>query len=606
MKLSHKIMAAVLALLACVATQAAPRWKIMPSGAIEWVPQAQELPHHDHMEMSGEQISCVLYWGLGTDGHLSIERSLVFPMLRTIPNDAHGSLIQRITTDPVALFTINGTGCFDEKVNKVSIDGCFYTDATLSARQGIGSSEVITDCIRMERVIFPSVDKPLLMERCILTNISDSPVTVSVAEYSQKYHTLPENGVGGSYTVEASLPGRTAELAAGASWSFDITYQAHIKGMDSIKAEFAREYTQRLQFVRSVMGESLVLLTPDNVLNTMFRHAKVRASESIFKTRGGYMHSSGGEAYYAAILAADQAEYAAPFFPFLGYDKGNEATRNTFTQFKRFMSDSYRPVPSAVIAEGLDYVNGSSDRANAAMIAYGAARFALASGRRDTARDMLAVIRWCLYYCHRNPDRSANPESDRIYRDALINSAALLESLGMGGSEAGTMRSRAKEMDKRLAGRSVSEPGESSRDREILDALMRRFCAGDRDEAAMKLHEYSRSRLLGEHVPYAVESWTDGVQRQFSTESSLYCRVIIEGLFGIRPTGLNSFEMTPSIPSEWPAAQLRNIKAFGRDFDINITRSGKGRLKVDVTGRDGRSYASKTISDGDRISVTLK
>ena len=42
------------------------------------------------------------------------------------------------------------------------------------------------------------------------------------------------------------------------------------------------------------------------------------------------MHAPGGESYYAAIWANDQAEYVNPFFPYLGYWRGNESAINSF------------------------------------------------------------------------------------------------------------------------------------------------------------------------------------------------------------------------------------------------------------------------------------
>lgn len=62
--------------------------------------------------------------------------------------------------------------------------------------------------------------------------------------------------------------------------------------------------------------ENLVLDTPDPVLNRMFAFAKLRGAESIYRTKGGLMHGPGGEAYYAAVWANDQAEYINPFFRF--------------------------------------------------------------------------------------------------------------------------------------------------------------------------------------------------------------------------------------------------------------------------------------------------
>ena len=64
--------------------------------------------------------------------------------------------------------------------------------------------------------------------------------------------------------------------------------------------------------------EKLVLETPDRILNTSFAFAKIRGTESIYNTKGGYMHGPGGLRYYAAIWANDQAEYINPFFAFLG------------------------------------------------------------------------------------------------------------------------------------------------------------------------------------------------------------------------------------------------------------------------------------------------
>ena len=46
----------------------------------------------------------------------------------------------------------------------------------------------------------------------------------------------------------------------------------------------------RRRFLRRIQG-NLVLETPNDVINTMFSFAKIRGSESIFDTKGGYMQS---------------------------------------------------------------------------------------------------------------------------------------------------------------------------------------------------------------------------------------------------------------------------------------------------------------------------
>ena len=77
-------------------------------------------------------------------------------------------------------------------------------------------------------------------------------------------------------------------------------------------------------------ARNLVLETPDTVINTMFAFSKIRACESIYETQGGPMHGPGGETFYAAIWANDQAEYINPYFPFVGYTYGNASALNAF------------------------------------------------------------------------------------------------------------------------------------------------------------------------------------------------------------------------------------------------------------------------------------
>ena len=80
-------------LLAC-GTATAQRWAIAPGEhRIVWTPDAASLPHNDHIEMSGEQMAFVLRWSVDDDGSFRGERSLVFPMLRTVPNNTHASLM---------------------------------------------------------------------------------------------------------------------------------------------------------------------------------------------------------------------------------------------------------------------------------------------------------------------------------------------------------------------------------------------------------------------------------------------------------------------------------------------------------------------------------
>lgn len=110
------------------------------------------------------------------------------------------------------------------------------------------------------------------------------------------------------------------------------------------------------------------------------------------------------------------------------------------------------------------------------------------------------------------------------------------------------------------------------------------------------LNYYSKTRLLGEHVPYAIEAWPEGGQRHLSAESGLFGRVITEGLFGIRPTGFKSFIVTPRLPEEWDRMALRRVNAFDTSFDIEVKRLKNKWLEV--TFIEGGKTRISRIKDG--------
>ena len=658
----------LLFLITCVAVSfaatAAPSWEINSKGAIQWKVDKTQLPHNDHIEMSGEQMAFVLRWGIDADGELSIERSLVFPMLRTIPNDTHASLMQRFATDVVSMIGVDERSLQNEQTSLVEIDGMFRSVSSFD------------NDMELERVIFPSVDKPFMCERYVLKS-TDGDKIVYIPDFVHKFTTLPECGVDGSYLLQASVQGAgTYRIKGGESVTFDVIFQACRVSETPLVADVDAEYAARRSFVDNDMDSALVLDTPDPVINTMFRYAKIRASESICKTSGGYMHAPGGESYYAAIWANDQAEYVNPFFPFLGYATGNESAINSYRHFARFMNDEWEPIPSSIIAEGKDIWNGAGDRGDAAMIAYGASRYALTLSDSKSAGELWPLIEWCLEYCNRKLNDGGVVESDSdelegrfesgdanlctssLYYDALLSAAYLAEELGMSSSVAKNYRKQAaalrKSIDSYFAkemygydtyqyyegndllrswicipltvgimdraegtidalfsdylwhkdGLLTQQGTATYWDRTTLYGLRGVYAAGASDIATEKLKYYSHRRLLEDHVPYAIEAWPEGSQRHLSAESGLYCRIITEGMFGIRPTGFKSFEIKPSMPSEWDTMSLNNIKAFGSDFNLTVDRREDGKLDITVAPAGGKEK-KYTVKPGQTAKINL-
>jgi hypothetical protein len=139
-------------------------------------------------------------------------------------------------------------------------------------------------------------------------------------------------------------------------------------------------------------------------------------------------------------------------------------------------------------------------------------------------------------------------------------------------------------------------------DRTTLYALRGALMAGDTERTIGHLQYYSTQRLLGNHVPYAIEAWPEGNQRHLAAESGLYGRVFTEGLFGIRPTGFRSFTILPRLPKDWPQMALRHVRICGSDFDIVVRRDGQ-KVFADIV-IDGKTVASKECK-GEKVEIRL-
>lgn len=250
-----------------------------------------------------------------------------------------------------------------EQVRRVSLDGTMEVESDLSTRQGV---------VGLTRILFPSTIQPMFCEKYVLKNKGNKAVTVEINQVKNVMTTAAEKGVNGSYRIIQALNGAAyTSLQPGQSVSFYAYTAGYEQGESEVTPDIESELSKRQAFIQELWGK-LVLNTPDPVINTMFAFAKIRGAESIYDTACGLLHGPGGESYYAAIWANDQAEYINPFFPFLGYDKGNQSALNAYLQFARFMNDAYKPLPSSIIAEGTDVWGGAGDRGDAAMIAYGA------------------------------------------------------------------------------------------------------------------------------------------------------------------------------------------------------------------------------------------
>jgi hypothetical protein len=657
-----KIAAGSLAVLLSMSfpASAQTRWAVDADGGISWAVKAGEA-HQDQIEMSGRRISAIVTYGVRANGSLSMTRQVVFPWLRTVPNDTHASLSYTFGDNGSPRLFVGGRPA-RETVTRFRHRGLIEIESVLGPRRDVA----------LTRHVFVSPAGPFLFEVCTFMNTGTAPVTVEVERTDTTVRTLAARGVTGEYVVSAEvIDAGVRTLAPGESARVAVVFTAREAAARVPAPDVDAELAARRAQVDAFLS-NLVLETPDPVLNTAFAFAKIRATESVFATKGGLMHGPGGGAYYAAVWANDQAEYANPFFPFLGDTTANTAALNAYRLFAKYVNADYTPIPSSIIAEGTDFWNGAGDRGDMAMIAYGAARFSLASGDRAIAEELWPLVTWCLEYCRRKvtadgvvasdsdelegrfPAGPANLATSSLYFDALNSAVLLGRELGRPAEVYGTQAARLRSaidtyfgarvqgfdtyryydgntalrawiciplamgiFDRKAAtidalfspalwtpdGLATQSGEKTFWDRATLYALRGVLAAGETERAMAFLSRYSTRRLLGDHVPYPVEAWPEGNQRHLAAESALYCRIFTEGLFGIRPTGLRSFTVTPRLPREWDRMALRRIHASGGPFDLVVTREG-GRVRLDVM-RGGATVSSQVIADGDAAAIRL-
>ncbi|NIG54881.1 hypothetical protein F3J22_15420 [Chitinophaga sp. Cy-1792] len=638
------------------------RWKINAGEGITWKINNADTSHTDQIEMSGKQVSAIISYGTGAAQQAVVKKRIIFPMLRTIPNNTHASLKWAVDEQHTPVVTVNRQEAV-ETVTAISFNGVLTMQSTLGKD------------ISFTRHLFPSIDKAAVIEECSITNNSSVPVSIVVPNTSASDSTKAEKGVYGIYVLRTEVYGAgTYDVKPGDMIKYAIVYSGRKTCDQPYTYAAAYEYKKRLELADGI-ADKLVLETPDPVINKMFDFAKLRVTESIYDTKGGLMHGPGGGAYYAAIWANDQAEYANPFFPFLGNIEGNESALNSWRLFASYMNPAYKALPSSIIAEGTGIWAGAGDRGDQAMIAYGASRFALAYGDKYTAQQLWPLIEWCLEFLRRKttgegvimsdadelegrfPAGKINLSTNTLAYGALqsasdlamaLNDAATAKKLaaeavtlkaniekyfgstvqgyatyryfdgndklrawiglpltmGIFDRKEGTLKAMYSPLLWTSNGMLTESGSKTFWDRALLYGLRGTFYAGATDSATKYLQEYSRKRLLGEHVPYAIEAWPEGDQRHLAAESGLYCRIITEGLFGIRVTGFHQFQFQPYLPKGWQKMSLKHIRALNDDFDIAVERKNK-MYSIYIKQKNG---AAQQLSwDGKQpLSVTLK
>lgn len=607
------------------------RWTIDGSGKrIVWnVREDKRLPHKDMLEMSGLQSSIVLSYEINEAREPKLLRFVLWPQYRTQPNDTHATCYYGFTGDSALAFEIGGKAA-KEVVDEISFDGIWRS----VSRAG--------DAV-LVRSILPCADKPAAIETVEVLNSGKTPLEVKALNGEFRTYCI---GCDARFEERCDVAEKARTLKAGESATWTAVYSIRRVMEKVVTADAQEEIAARKKRIAELTAP-LVLETGDRIVDAMFYFAKIRAGESIFRTKRGLMHSPGGgpRAFYAATWCNDQAEYAGPWFGFTQDATALLAATNAYAHYMPFMGPDYAQIPSSVIAEGFDYWNSTRDRGDAAMWAYGAARFLLAANRRDWAKDLLPGLRWTLEYSRRQmnaegvvgsymdelegrfPHGKYNLCTSTLYYDALRHAAIVEREIGD--------KALADDYEKRAAAIRIAiekffgaqlhgfktyryfedckllrswigiplamgiydrvdgtidalfspylwtgselytqeaDPKRTVWDRSLLCA-MRGICAAGRTERVWGyLKAYSQSRLLGEHVPYALECSVS--MSHLSAENALYCRIFTEGLFGLDPNGFGTFAMDGKLPKGFKPMRLKNVRMGNKNVTLTLTENG--------------------------------
>ncbi|GDY13218.1 hypothetical protein LBMAG53_20960 [Planctomycetota bacterium] len=611
------------------------RFRIIPDGIAWDVIWPTGIPHADHVELSGRQISAILRWTVDSRCCLRLVRQIYWPGLRSRKDDVRGYLCREFGDDAEPAILIEG---IEErmvalKIKTVVIDGTFT--AIHHPRRGV----------QLERRIFPSTTGPALIERWILSNVSDRPVAVGLGGVDYR---RTSRGVAGANRIQIRSVPTEFTLAPGERRSVGFAITALADGVEEPRVDVEAEEDRRRSRLREIAP--LALTTPQPVLDRFFQMCSIRAGEALFDTSRGVVHSPGGGDFYGGIWANDQIEYAAPWFAQIGDNAAVQATLNACRIFAAAMPADGSAMPGAFDSVELPS-NPGGDRGDAAMYLSGVSRFLLLLGDDAIARELWPALSWCAERCRRltTPAGLVASDSDELegrfstgtanlntnclaldgYRHAALLArdlampaiAADLEqrasalalaiaaqfsatvqgfdtyryhdgcevlrgwiglplAVGLHERTDGTIRALLSEPMLTADGVRTQQGSPTVWDRTTFYALKGFILSGRMAEALPVLLSICRRRLLGDHVPYAWEC--DSGQLHLAAESTLFLRLVSEGLFGLESVGLGRARIRPHLPADWPRMELRGVLVGGVRHDLTVRRNDSGAVVADI------------------------
>lgn len=622
------------------------RWNLSPAGpGITWAIDGG-VPHKDHVAMSGKSVDAIVEWSLDAQRHLAVRRVVRWPMLRTLPDDTHASLSRPFDLEDWKGIRVNAEPAPEPSIQKVTFDGVLRFEGGIPGRWEVKRSlfpsvhlPVLIDRVELKNT--GKSDLSLEVPEGRSESLTDEEKGVFGA-YRLRRWTIGA----GSFLL---APGETAHwhvCHAAARSDEPMPYpdgEAELAGRLAFRDRVFRNLTlespdpvintlfsfSQLRTLESIFATRGGLMHGPGGYNKYL--AAIWANDQA-EYAGPFLPYTGDPAGTEAALNAYRhfARYTnADFKPIpssiiaegRGYwngagDRGDMAMiaygagRFALTTGDKRKAEELWPLitwcleycrrhltPEGVVASQSDELEGRfpAGKANlcTASLYYdaliSASALGVALGKELPGLDSRARALRSAIEAHFGSEVEGF-KTYRYYEGNEVLRAWICIPLTVGIDDRASATADALFSPRlwTVDGLATQAGERTFWDRSTLYALRGVFASGLSDRALEKLRAYSTRRLLGDHVPYPIEAWPEQNQSHLAAEGALYARVVTEGIFGIRPLGLNECQITPRLPSSWPGAALRRLHAFGRCWDLLAENRGGG-ARVKVTDQAGQT-----------------
>ncbi len=604
------------------------QWHLTPSG----IRRIAETPFVDHIEMAGHQLAAIVTYGFTAEGTLSLSRELCYPGLRTLPRDTFGTLHAFHPENQRQLFLCNGETvveypaefsfdgilsivsfdcckqlriirhcfpCVDQAayIENVVIENCSNQPVNVSvaqfeeneyARGAAGVYTICATCSAQDVVLNPGeqfTSDLVFSARLHLYPAPKPDVPKALADRRELVEKLIDDAlILECEDKELCQFFRLSKLRAAESIFDTLAGPLHSPGggpyyaavWANDQAEYAGPFFPFMNYERAnvaSLNAYMLFARFMSPANTPIPSSIIDGGQDFWEGHGdrgdAAMYLYGCSRY---LLALGDYKLAREMFWTLRWSAD-------FTLRKK--------TPEGVIASDSDELEERLPSGDANLctscLAYGglvsSAALADELGETDLAacwRNEAAALREAIeaYF----GATVSGYETYRYYDGNTQLRSWICIPLTVGIYDRQKGCADALLSDKLFCDDGVlSVEGDVTIwDRSTLYAFRGIFNAGESDRVYPYLQRYVRQRLLGPHVPYAVEAYPEGNQRHLSAESALFARVITEGLCGITPVGLRTISLKPSVPETLRHVKLSCIHIGGKCVDLEITREHDG------------------------------